>query len=114
MCIGCGCTDDRACHGGCSWVRLDFDRCIGVCSSCWRDMARWDAGDRTISAKAHESRKSRCKCCRAPIIWFRTNGGRNMPVDAATVQQNDAVFDATRHTSHFATCQYATKYRRAR
>jgi hypothetical protein len=25
ICRGCGCTDDRACPGGCSWVLLDFD-----------------------------------------------------------------------------------------
>lgn len=28
ICIGCGCSDRRACPGGCSWVRP------GVCSSC--------------------------------------------------------------------------------
>lgn len=30
VCIGCGCTDDRACEGGCWWVTRD------VCSSCAR------------------------------------------------------------------------------
>lgn len=28
MCIGCGCTEDRACRGGCFWVQP------GICSSC--------------------------------------------------------------------------------
>lgn len=28
VCIGCACTDARACPGGCTWVRP------GVCSSC--------------------------------------------------------------------------------
>lgn len=28
MCIKCGCTEDRACAGGCSWVARD------VCSAC--------------------------------------------------------------------------------
>lgn len=28
MCIFCGCTEDRACSGGCSWVARD------VCSKC--------------------------------------------------------------------------------
>lgn len=28
-CRRCGCTDERACPGGCSWHG------IGVCSSCW-------------------------------------------------------------------------------
>lgn len=29
-CIGCGCTDLRACPGGCSWARLGPD----VCTTC--------------------------------------------------------------------------------
>lgn len=28
VCIGCGCTDDQACHGGCSWTQP------GICSRC--------------------------------------------------------------------------------
>lgn len=28
ICIGCGCTDDRACPGGCSWAQP------GICSQC--------------------------------------------------------------------------------
>jgi hypothetical protein len=42
ICRGCGCTDDHACPGGCSWVLLDFaivDGKIvplpsGFCSEC--------------------------------------------------------------------------------
>lgn len=29
-CVGCGCTDDRACPGGCSWASLDPP----LCSTC--------------------------------------------------------------------------------
>lgn len=29
QCRLCGCTDERACPGGCWWVRDD------LCSSCW-------------------------------------------------------------------------------
>lgn len=29
-CVRCGCTDDRACPGGCSWVSLDPP----ICSRC--------------------------------------------------------------------------------
>ena len=41
-CIGCGCTDGRACDGGCYWVRLDRSREIGVCSCCGHLAAQWD------------------------------------------------------------------------
>lgn len=30
-CTVCGCTDDRACPGGCSWAQLNPN----VCSACW-------------------------------------------------------------------------------
>lgn len=30
VCVGCGCTDDNACPGGCYWVSIDPPRC----SSC--------------------------------------------------------------------------------
>lgn len=33
-CIGCGCTQARACEGGCAWVSVDHGRGWGVCSSC--------------------------------------------------------------------------------
>jgi hypothetical protein len=33
QCIGCGCTDGRACPGGCSWPRPDVD----LCSVCMRE-----------------------------------------------------------------------------
>lgn len=29
-CIGCGCTDDRACPGGCSWFKTKPP----ICSAC--------------------------------------------------------------------------------
>lgn len=33
-CTGCGCTDRRACPGGCWWVQLDREKRTGLCSSC--------------------------------------------------------------------------------
>lgn len=55
-CIGCGCDDNHACVGegldsACSWVRLDREAGLGVCSACpGGDVSRWDAGGRTIRA----------------------------------------------------------------
>lgn len=34
ICIGCGRTEERACEGGCSWVAVDEDRRVGICSRC--------------------------------------------------------------------------------
>lgn len=33
-CRKCGCTDSRACAGGCSWLWVDREACTGLCSSC--------------------------------------------------------------------------------
>jgi hypothetical protein len=41
-CIGCGCTDDAACEGGCSWLRLDEENRHGICSSCPEFVDGWD------------------------------------------------------------------------
>lgn len=46
VCIGCGCDDDHACRGGCSWLRVDYAAGVGVCSKCEEHAARFDAGER--------------------------------------------------------------------
>lgn len=44
-CRGCGCDDNHACEGGCSWVLLDVPwrrtRPTGVCSTCAENV-EWD------------------------------------------------------------------------
>ena len=44
VCIGCGCDDRHACHGGCSWLRVDYNEGKGVCSECAEHVAAWDRG----------------------------------------------------------------------
>lgn len=59
-CIGCGCDDLHACRNPfedfedtpCSWIRIDRDAGVGVCSECPEDVARWDAGDRKMKVPA--------------------------------------------------------------
>lgn len=55
-CIGCGCDDYHACYDpntgqGCSWVKVDRESGLGVCSVCLEHVERWDNGDRTISQR---------------------------------------------------------------
>jgi hypothetical protein len=40
-CRGCGCTDMRACPGGCGWVLLDIDQPAGICNQC-AEACGWD------------------------------------------------------------------------
>jgi hypothetical protein len=64
------------------------------------------------TTEAHERRIVRCRTCRARIIWFKTEAGKNMPVDADTVEPEDDELDLMRHMSHFATCPQANQHRR--
>lgn len=47
-------------------------------------------------------------------MWMKTKGGKNIPVDYATVPPNDPrVFNPDLgHISHFATCPNADKHRK--
>ena len=71
-----------------------------------------EAEERALAA--HEMRIARCRSCNAKIIWFKTAAGKNMPVDADTVEPEDRSLDLTRHQSHFASCPNADKHRRPR
>jgi hypothetical protein len=64
------------------------------------------------TTEAHERRITRCKSCRARIIFLETEAGGKMPCDADTVEPDDEQFVPKRHVSHFATCPDAGKYRR--
>lgn len=66
------------------------------------------------TTEAHERRITRCKSCRARIIFLQTGTGKLMPVDADSVEPDDEVFDRERHISHFAVCPAANQHRRAR
>lgn len=54
-CLGCGCSDDEACDGGCEWLRVDYDRGLGVCSNCPDDVAHFDAMAEEAAAPAFGS-----------------------------------------------------------
>jgi hypothetical protein len=66
------------------------------------------------TTEEHERRIVRCRSCHAKIIWFKTEAGKNMPVDADTVEAEDDELDLSRHVSHFATCPNANQHRKAR
>ena len=56
-----------------------------------------------------------CRSCDAPIVWVKTQAGKNMPVDATSFDREDGlVFNPDKHISHFATCPNADKHRKPR
>jgi hypothetical protein len=66
------------------------------------------------TTEAHEARITRCRSCRAQIIWLKTAAGKNMPVDADSVEAEDQEFQPGRHVSHFSTCPQADQHRKPR
>lgn len=82
------------------------------------DRTAHDAGECTpescpLCLEIHERRIKHCRSCRAPIIWFRTAAGKQMPVDADTVAPGELELDLKGgHVSHFATCPNANTHRR--
>ncbi len=61
---------------------------------------------------------ARCKSCGAEIVWLKTSGGKNIPVDADSVEEDalgmPEVFDPDTMTTHFETCPDADKFRKTK
>lgn len=62
----------------------------------------------------HKRRIVACRSCGAQIIWFNTDKGRNVPIDAESVKPEDTEYHYGRHVAHFATCPNADQHRRPR
>lgn len=60
------------------------------------------------------SNQSNCRSCGAQIVWFKTAQGKNIPVNAETVEPGDEQLELPRHISHFATCPHAKTWRQPR
>ena len=53
-----------------------------------------------------------CKSCNTEIVWLKTKNGKNMPVNADTIQGKETIYDHVKgHISHFSTCKDADKFR---
>lgn len=70
VCQGCGCTDDHACPGGCSWVSLNPP----LCSSCDSYMAEMEeAGQQASLEREGFFGEERCPASQTPalhaMIW---------------------------------------------
>lgn len=56
---------------------------------------------------------SQCRSCGYQILWMKSSTGKNVPVNAETVELGDDLhFDHKRHVSHFATCKDANGWRK--
>lgn len=50
--------------------------------------------------------------CGEDVVFLFTHRGVKIPVQPDTVQPGDATFDPDRHTSHFAACKDAARFRK--
>ena len=53
-----------------------------------------------------------CKACGANMIWLKTKSDKNIPIDAASYEPGDKIFDRDKHQCHFDTCPNADKFRK--
>lgn len=54
-CTNCGCTDLRACPGGCSWLGVNHRDGTGVCSRCPKSLTAWRAQQADQAAPSREA-----------------------------------------------------------
>lgn len=73
---------------------------------------------------------TRCRSCDESIVWMKTAAGKNIPVDADSIDEDtlefvhneqagrpdyrSPVFDPDEHVTHFRTCPNADEHRRRR
>jgi hypothetical protein len=73
----------------------------------------------------HENKpyKKVCPACKVAIWMLHTSKGGFTPVNADTITNgdlmvleatDDLIFDRTKHMSHFATCKFASRFRKCK
>lgn len=77
-CVYCGCTDSKACAGGCSWIVRHPKTNTGVCSCCVKELPGIAVGLLSIAPP----REGQC--------WMQVlsgpNAGEGQPVDAKLLE----------------------------
>jgi hypothetical protein len=48
ICVYCGCTESKACAGGCSWLEMHPGTLTGICSRCLEKIPRVGSPQRPI------------------------------------------------------------------
>jgi hypothetical protein len=61
-----------------------------------------------------DERIVRCSSCQALIIFLQTPAGKQMPVNAETVEPHDTVYEHGRHVNHWGTCTNPNRHRKPR
>ena len=76
------------------------------------DMCQCDSCSDTFRTDQQPERlKSKCRGCGKEIMFIPTKTGKMMPIDLETYD-GGTLFDASKHTSHFATCPQAKEFRK--
>jgi len=119
FCEKCGCTESRACLGGCAWDpnfrragRFVCTRCSERRSKKCPHLAHGQHGGNPVTIPKTEAEllaagyrlagTAHCKGCKALIEWWLTPNGKRMPLDKTTFEP------------HFSTCPKADQFRKKR
>lgn len=54
---------------------------------------------------------SKCKTCKATIIWMKTRGGKLIPVDWKEEIRGQDIFDSKTMIFHFNTCSNPKEFK---
>jgi hypothetical protein len=93
-------------------IAANQDQLAAIVDNARRDVYRHQRPKHEPTAFESMANADKCRSCGAEIVWLKTINGKNMPVDAETFEDGDELFEPKRHTSHFATCPDAEKFRR--
>lgn len=55
---------------------------------------------------------AKCSKCQREIIFLKTAKGKNIPVNAETVEWGDTEYEHGKHISHFSDCPAAASFRK--
>ena len=66
------------------------------------------------TTEAHERRITRCKSCRARIVWLKTVTARTCRSTPTPLKLHDEVYEHGRHVSHFRPARKANQHRKPR
>lgn len=75
-----------------------------------RESQRIDEG---AAARKPPSKNSKCFACQQPVVWLKTQAGKNIPVEPDSVRPEDRDYDPSRHKNHFADCEKFLEKKRA-
>ena len=88
-------------------IRDDYERNIELAKEALKTSM---IGPHELSKCGSKKRKG----CGKPIIWLKTKRDKYMPIEPASVEPTDSMYEYGKHVVHWETCPYADWFRKSR